>query len=145
MNITNRTTHSVQQGTGPWLRLREGFDTASEAPAALGVSRYVTRAELLRRKHTGIAEEHSAATLGKFAAGHEAEALARPLAEEEVAEELFPVTMTAEVDGLKVSRVRWRKLRPGAGAMTSTLKLTEGLLPMCLCPRRPGQGPTRRG
>ena len=47
MNITDRTTHDVQQGTGDWLRLREGFDTASEAPAAQGVSRYVTRAELL--------------------------------------------------------------------------------------------------
>ena len=37
MNITDRTTHAVQQGTGAWLRLREGFPTASEAPAALGV------------------------------------------------------------------------------------------------------------
>jgi predicted phage-related endonuclease len=100
MKIASRTTHDVQQGTGPWLRLREGFDTASEAPAALGVSRYVTRAELLRRKHTGIAEEHSAATLGKFAAGHEAEARARPLAEAEVGGELFPVTMSAVVEGL---------------------------------------------
>ncbi|MBU6260935.1 MAG: YqaJ viral recombinase family protein [Burkholderiales bacterium] len=102
MNITNRTTHDVQQGTGAWLRLREGFFTASEAPAALGVSKYVTRAELLRRKHTGVPEEHSAATLGKFAAGHEAEARARPLAEDIAASELFPVTMTAEVDGLQL-------------------------------------------
>lgn len=100
MNITNRTTHDVVQGTGPWLRLREGFKTASEAPAALGVSKYVSRAELLRRKHTGIAEEHSAATLGKFAAGHEAEAKARPLAEGLASSELFPVTMTAEADGM---------------------------------------------
>lgn len=102
MNITNRTTHDVQQGTGPWLRLREGYSTASEAPAALGVSRYVTRAELLRRKFTGIAEEHSAATLGKFAAGHAAEAEARPLAEAEAGGDLYPVTMTAEVDGLQL-------------------------------------------
>ena len=100
MNITNRITHDVQQGTGAWLRLREGFDTASEAPAALGVGRYTTRAELLRRKFTGIAEEHSPATLGKFAAGHEAEARARPLAEANVGGDLFPVTMTCEVDGV---------------------------------------------
>ena len=72
MNITNRTTHDVQQGTGPWLRLREQYDTASEAPAALGVGKYVTHNELLRQKHTGISPEHSPATLGKFAAGHEA-------------------------------------------------------------------------
>ena len=100
MNITNRTTHDVQQGTGPWLRLREGFYTASEAPAALGVGKYVTRAELLRVKHTGVSAEHSPATLGKFAAGHDAEARARPLAEAEADGELYPVTMSAEVDGL---------------------------------------------
>ena len=101
MNIV-RKTHDVLQGTGPWLRLREGFNTASEAPAALGVSKYVTRAELLRRKHTTIAEEHSPATLGKFAAGHAAEAKARPLAEEIAGGDLFPTTMSAEVDGLRL-------------------------------------------
>ena len=99
----NRTTHDVQQGTGPWLRLREGFDTASEAPAALGVGKYTTRAELMRRKHTGIAEEHSQATLAKFRAGHEAEARARPLAEATIGGvELFPVTMSLEVAGLRL-------------------------------------------
>ena len=100
MNITDRTTHDVQQGTGDWLRLREGFDTASEAPAAQGVGRYVTRAELLRRKHTGVSPEPDAGTLGRFAAGHAAEAKARPLAEGIVGGELYPVTMTAIVDGL---------------------------------------------
>ena len=100
MNIANRTTHAVQQGTGAWLRLREGFPTASEAPAALGVSKYVTRSELLRRKHTGVQPEPDAATLGKFAAGHAAEAEARPLAEGIVGSDLFPTTMSATVDGL---------------------------------------------
>lgn len=100
MNITNRTTHAVQQRTGPWLRLREGFRTASEAPSALGVGRYTTRADLLRQKHTGVAPEHSPATLGKFAAGHASEDAARPLAEAIVGEELFPTTMSALVDGM---------------------------------------------
>lgn len=100
MNITDRTTHDVQQGTGPWLRLREGFNTASEAPAALGVGKYVTRSELLRRKHTGVQPEPDAATLGKFAAGHAAEDAARPLVEDSLSAELFPVTMTATVDGM---------------------------------------------
>ena len=57
MNIINRTTHAVQQGTGPWLRLREGFDTASEAPAMLGLSKYKSRDALLREKATGLVEE----------------------------------------------------------------------------------------
>lgn len=99
MNIA-RTIHDVQQGTGAWLRLREGRFTASEAPAALGVSRFMTRAELLRRKHTGVTPDPDAATLGRFAAGHAAEAKARPLAEEQVGGDLYPVTVTADVDGL---------------------------------------------
>lgn len=98
----NRITHDVQQGTGAWLRLREGFDTASEAPAALGVGKYVTRTQLLRRKFTGVAEEHSPATLGKFAAGHAAEALARPIAEDVAGGDLYPVTMSLEIAGLRL-------------------------------------------
>jgi predicted phage-related endonuclease len=98
--MNTRVIHDVLQGTGPWLRLREGRLTASEAPAMFGVSKYVTRAELLRRKHTGIQEEHSGATLGKFAAGHAAEAKARPLSEEIAGGELFPVTVSLDIDGL---------------------------------------------
>lgn len=101
MNL-QRITHDVQQGTGPWLRLREGFDTASEAPSALGVGKYTTRAELLRRKHTGIAEEHGPATLAKFRHGHEAEASARPLAEPIAGGDLYPVTMSVEIAGLRL-------------------------------------------
>lgn len=100
MNITDRTTHPVLQGTGPWLRLREGFNTASEAPAALGVGKYVTRSQLMRQKHTGVSPEPDAATLGKFAAGHAAEDAARPLVEDSLGQELYPATMTAIVDGL---------------------------------------------
>jgi putative phage-type endonuclease len=101
VNIT-RITHDVQQGTAEWLRLREGYCTASEAPAALGVSRYVSRAKLLRRKHTGIADDPDAATLGRFAAGHAAEALARPIAEANVGDDLYPVTMSATIGGLRL-------------------------------------------
>lgn len=101
MNL-NRITHDVQQGTGAWLRLREGFDTASEAPAALGVSKYVTRADLMRQKHTGVAPEHSQATLAKFRAGHAAEADARPMTEPIAGGDLFPVTMSVEVAGLRL-------------------------------------------
>lgn len=100
MIITNRKTHLVQQGSQEWLSLRTGYPTASEAPAAQGVSRYQTRTELIRQKATGITPEHDAHALRRFAAGHEAEAAARPIAEEFIGEELSAVTMTAEVDGL---------------------------------------------
>lgn len=102
MNITNRKTHDVQQGTEPWLLLRQGFYTASEAPAALGVSKYVSRSELLRQKHTGVADDPGEATLRKFAAGHEAEARARQIVEAEINATLYPVTMTVDVDGLRL-------------------------------------------
>lgn len=102
MNI-DRTTHDVQQGTGPWLRLREGFDmTASEAASALGVGKFTTRADLMRRKFTGVQPEYDQSTLAKFRAGHDAEAHARPLAEAQIEGELFPVTMSVEVAGLQL-------------------------------------------
>ncbi len=100
MIITDRTTHHVQQGTPAWLQLRTGYPTASEAPAAQGVSRYMTRSELLRQKATGITPEHDDRTLARFADGHRVEALARPLAEEFLGEDLSNVTMTAVVDDL---------------------------------------------
>lgn len=97
-----RKTHPVAQGTRDWLRLREGYFTASEAPAALGVSHYVRRTDLLRRKHTGVPEEHSQATLAKFRAGHEAEDRARPMAEQIAGGELYPTTMSIEIAGMKL-------------------------------------------
>ena len=100
MIITDRTSHHVQQGTPAWLQLRSGYPTASEAPAAQGVSRYMTRSELMRQKATGIMPEHDDRTLARFAEGHRVEKLAQPLAEEYLGEELSNVTMTAVVDGL---------------------------------------------
>lgn len=100
MIITERTSHHVQQGTTAWLQLRSGYPTASEAPAAQGVSRYMTRSELLRQKATGITPEHDDRTLARFAEGHRVEELARPLAEAYLGEELSNVTMTAVADGL---------------------------------------------
>lgn len=100
MNITNRTTHDCQQGSDAWLSLRAGYFTASEAPAMLGVSKYQTRSALLKQKATGIAAEVDAGTQRRFDAGHAAEAAARQIVEGIIGEELFPVTMTADVDGL---------------------------------------------
>lgn len=100
MIITDRTSHHVQQGTPAWLQLRSGYPTASEAPAAQGVSRYMTRSELLRQKATGITPEYDDRTLARFAEGHRVEELARPLAEACLGEELSNVTMTAVADGL---------------------------------------------
>ncbi|RQO83527.1 YqaJ viral recombinase family protein [Acidovorax sp. FJL06] len=100
MNIENRTTHNVAQGSPEWLALRAGFYTASEAPAMAGESRYAKREELIAAKATGITQEPDSFKQALYDRGHAAEAAARPLAEEIIDDDLSPVTMTAMVDGL---------------------------------------------
>lgn len=78
---------------------------ASDAPAMMGCSPYETRTQLIHRLSTGIAPEVDAATQRRFDDGHRFEALARPLAEEIIGEELYPVTgsegkLSASFDGL---------------------------------------------
>ena len=100
MNIQTREIHPVTQGSDDWRKLRGSRFTASEAPAALGMSRYVSRADMLHQKATGITKEPDDATQARFDRGHQAERSARPLAEKIIGEELAPLTMTADVDGL---------------------------------------------
>lgn len=91
---------NLQQGSPEWLATRAKHFTASEAPAMLGLSRYTTRAELLRQKATGVAKEIDDSTQRRFDAGHAAEESARPLADAMVGDTLYPITGTAEIDGL---------------------------------------------
>ncbi len=91
---------NAPQGSAAWLATRSKHFCASEAAAALGLSKYTTRDELLRQKATGLTEEFSPAKQRIFDAGHEAEALARPIAEGIAGTEFFPVVATREVDGL---------------------------------------------
>jgi len=98
-------TVELIQGSPEWLAHRAQHFNASDAPAMMGVSPYKTRAELLREMHTGVAADVDIATQKRFDNGHRAEALARPLAEEIVGEELYPVTgthgrLSASFDGL---------------------------------------------
>jgi putative phage-type endonuclease len=94
--------HDTPQGSLEWLRLRAEFNTASEAAAMLGVSKYQTRADLIRQKATGVAAEVSEQKQHLFNRGHEAEAGARAIAEEIIGEELYPVTASADIDGLSL-------------------------------------------
>jgi len=98
-------THSLIQGSPEWLAYRSQHRNASDAPAMMGCSPYKTRAGLLREMHTGRPADVDAGTQKRFDAGHRAEALARPLAEEIIGEELYPVTgsagrLSASFDGL---------------------------------------------
>lgn len=97
MKIENRTIHNVTQGTPEWLALRRDYFTASEAAAMMGVSPYMTRAELLHQKATGLEREVDSGTQSRFDAGHAAEAAARPIAEGIIGDNLYPSTITAIV------------------------------------------------
>jgi len=97
--------HNLQQGSAAWHNHRSNHFNASDAPAMLGVSQYKTRSQLLQEMATGISQEFDAATERRFADGHRFEALARPLAEKIIGEELYPVTasegkLSASFDGL---------------------------------------------
>jgi len=97
--------HNVAQGTPEWHALRSNYFTASEAPAMMGASKYLSRSDLLAQKKTGIVPEVSAAQQKLFDRGHETEALARAIIEAQLGEDLFPVVATegnllASVDGM---------------------------------------------
>jgi putative phage-type endonuclease len=86
MEILNLT-----QGSEAWHAHRSRYFNASDAPAMLGCSPYKNRSDLLRERATGITPEVDGATQRRFDEGHTAEALARPLAEDIIGEELAPL------------------------------------------------------
>lgn len=93
------------QGSPKWHQHRAAHRNASDAPAMLGISPYKSRVDLLRELATGITAEVDSETQRRFDAGHEFEALARPLAEKIVGEELYPCVgvegrLSASFDGL---------------------------------------------
>lgn len=89
------------QGSDEWVAVRTQHYCASEAAAMLGLDDKTTRNELIRLKATGAEKEFSDYVRKHILdKGHEVEALARPLAEAFIGEELFPVTARRELDGL---------------------------------------------
>ncbi|MBE0418521.1 YqaJ viral recombinase family protein [Pseudoalteromonas nigrifaciens] len=91
---------NLVQGSPQWHKVRSAHFTASEATAMLGLSKYKSRNQLLKEKATGKVQEVTQQQEKIFAAGHEYEAMARPIAEKIVNDELFPATGTQEVEGL---------------------------------------------
>ncbi|WP_122563905.1 YqaJ viral recombinase family protein [Pseudomonas viridiflava] len=98
-------THKVTQGSVEWHALRANYHTASEAPVMMGASKQMKRTELLHAKKTGLDRDISWwVQKYLFDKGHEAEALARPILEASIGEDLFPVVGTegdllASLDG----------------------------------------------
>lgn len=98
-------THNLIQGSAEWHAYRSQHDNASDAPAMMGCSPYKTRSQLLHERHTGLTADVDAATQRRFDDGHRFEALARPLAEAIIGQDLYPVTgsldtLSASFDGL---------------------------------------------
>lgn len=84
--------HNLIQGSQQWLAHRATCWNASDAPAMLGCSPYKTRAQLIKEVATGLVEEVDAATQKRFDEGHRFEALARPLGEQVIGEDLSPLS-----------------------------------------------------
>lgn len=69
----------------------------------LGISPYMTRAELLRQKHSGVVPEVDAETQRRFDDGHRFEEQARPWAEEIIGKDLYPASISCEAQGLPLA------------------------------------------
>lgn len=101
-----KTIEGLVQGSPEWHAHRRNHFNASDAPAMLDCSPYETRSQLLRRLATDIVDaEFDAATQKRFDDGHRFEALARPIAEGIIGDDLAPVVGTngrysASFDGL---------------------------------------------
>jgi len=93
----------IQQGSSDWHTHRAAHFNASDCAAMLGISPYKTRDELLREKATGLVPEVDEATRRRFDEGHRFEALARPLAEEIIGDELYPCVGVLEGSKLSAS------------------------------------------
>lgn len=98
-------TLNLVQGSAEWHQHRANAFNASDAPAMMSISPYKTRSDLLHERATGITPEIDDATQLRFNDGHLFEALARPLAESIIGEELSPVTglngkFSASFDGI---------------------------------------------
>lgn len=104
--MTERITHDLVQGSDEWRQFRQTRFGASEAAAMLGISSKVKRNELLHMKHTCTPQEFSDWVQKNILDyGHEVEALARPIVEEMLGQDLYPVTcslgmLSASCDGL---------------------------------------------
>ena len=102
-------TINASQGSDIWHSHRAQSRNASEAPALMGVSKYMTRNELLKQKATGIAPDVDAATQARFDRGHQTEEMARCIVEEMIADELYPIVgqtddgyLSASFDGVNM-------------------------------------------
>lgn len=101
-------THNLIQGSNLWSEFRADHFGASEAASMLGLSKQLSRNDLLLYKKTGKSKEYSDWVQKNILDyGHEVEAKAREILEQEIGDELYPVTcslgkLSASCDGLTI-------------------------------------------
>lgn len=134
----NSHTITHPQGSEAWALHRAASLNASDLAAAMGLSKYQTRSELIKRLATGIVPEVDAMTQARFDKGHANEAAAEPKAAEVIGEELYPMVLAAEVPGLKrkmsasfdgltlLQDVSWENKSPNADLVQS---VQAGVIP----------------
>lgn len=94
----------LTQGSPEWQAFRLTHHGASEAAAMLGLSKKTTRSELLHIKHTGSPKEFGEwVQVHILDYGHQVEAMARPIIEDLIGEDLYPVTCSNEDKGGNLS------------------------------------------
>jgi len=96
-------TLNLEQGSPEWHAHRATARNASDAPAVMGCSPYVSRAELIRQRATGAEREYDAATLKRFERGHEVEPALRAIAERLIDDDLFRVVGVSDDGYLSAS------------------------------------------
>lgn len=84
------------QGSPEWKASRKTTRNASDYPSAQGLSKKYTRSALVAEAATGIEREFSPFMEKILANGHRVELLARPMAEEIIGEDLYPLVATSD-------------------------------------------------
>jgi len=139
-NFLTRQIHDLVQGSEEWHQFRLEHNGASEAAAMLGLSKKTKRSELVRMKATGIAKEFTAWVQANILDyGHEVEAMARPLVEMIISDDLYPVTcslgsLSASCDGLTMSEAIAFEHKQWAAALAASVgagELPEEHAPQC--------------
>ncbi|MDW6094021.1 homogentisate 1,2-dioxygenase [Vibrio rhizosphaerae] len=95
-------TLDLVQGSQEWLEARLNYYCASEAPAVMGESKYMSRSQLLDLKKGWQSNPVSSFTQKLFDDGHEHEDMARDILELEELEDYPPVVGLEVVDGIEM-------------------------------------------
>jgi predicted phage-related endonuclease len=139
-NIMTRQIHDLVQGSAQWQQFRMEHDGASEAAAMLGLSKLTKRSELIRMKATGFGKEFTEWVQANILDyGHVVEAMARPLVEKIIGDDLYPVTcslgsLSASCDGLTMSEAIAFEHKQWAAALAASVaagELPEEHAPQC--------------